>query len=206
MHWTTPTTRRPSSRPFRRSGRLTSLRHWTTTLPGLPPTIAAMQRVVAVVPDPSAAGDVSSRASWSGKDKGRLSMQRIYLIALTVLMLSLPIPALAQSATPAASSPSAARGRLRRPRRIGGRSLYLECRGTGGPTVVLVAGYRASARYWRDDLLQAGRPAEDGPARGGRDHPRLRLRLPGDLSRASARTTSSAAAIPSLSPVPPRRW
>jgi pimeloyl-ACP methyl ester carboxylesterase len=35
----------------------------------------------------------------------------------------------------------------------GGRHLYLECRGTGSPTVVLEAGYRASARYWTDDLL-----------------------------------------------------
>src|SRR6266545_4323090 len=30
----------------------------------------------------------------------------------------------------------------------GGRRLYLECRGSGGPTVVLEAGYRSSARYW----------------------------------------------------------
>ena len=41
---------------------------------------------------------------------------------------------------------------------IGGRSLYLECRGSGSPTVVLVAGYRASGRYWTDDLLQPDAP------------------------------------------------
>ena len=53
------------------------------------------------------------------------------VIALTVLMLSLPIPAMAQDATPAASSPSAASGDFAGLIDIGGRSLYLECRGTG---------------------------------------------------------------------------
>src|SRR5262245_29054056 len=40
----------------------------------------------------------------------------------------------------------------------GGRRIYLECRGTGRPTVVLEAGYRGSARFWSDDLRQAGAP------------------------------------------------
>lgn len=40
----------------------------------------------------------------------------------------------------------------------GGRQLYLECRGQGSPTVVLEAGYRSSARYWSDDLLQPATP------------------------------------------------
>ena len=70
-------------------------------------------------------------------------MRRIPVIALIVMTLSLPIPALAQSATPAASSPSAASGDFSGLVDIGGRSLYLECHGTGSPTVVLVAGYRA---------------------------------------------------------------
>jgi pimeloyl-ACP methyl ester carboxylesterase len=34
----------------------------------------------------------------------------------------------------------------------GGRRIYLECRGAGGPTVVLEAGYRASARIWSEDF------------------------------------------------------
>lgn len=34
----------------------------------------------------------------------------------------------------------------------GGRRIHLECRGTGSPTVVLEAGYRASARFWSEDL------------------------------------------------------
>jgi pimeloyl-ACP methyl ester carboxylesterase len=41
---------------------------------------------------------------------------------------------------------------------IGGRRIYLECHGTGSPTVVLVAGYRASGRYWTDDLLRPDEP------------------------------------------------
>lgn len=35
---------------------------------------------------------------------------------------------------------------------IGGRRLYLECRGSGSPTVVLEAGYRSPATVWSDDL------------------------------------------------------
>jgi pimeloyl-ACP methyl ester carboxylesterase len=43
---------------------------------------------------------------------------------------------------------------------IGGRSLYLECRGAGSPTVVLEAGYRSPATVWTDDLLQPESPRE----------------------------------------------
>jgi pimeloyl-ACP methyl ester carboxylesterase len=87
-------------------------------------------------------------------------MRRIPVIALIVMTLSLPIPALAQSATPAASSPSAASGDFSGLVDIGGRSLYLECHGTGSPTVILVSGYRASGRFWSDDLLQPDDPRQ----------------------------------------------
>ncbi len=43
---------------------------------------------------------------------------------------------------------------------IGGRSLYLECRGAGGPTVILEAGYRSPATVWTDDLLQPESPRQ----------------------------------------------
>ena len=66
--------------------------------------------------------------------------------------------ATAQSATPAAASPSAASGDFAGLVDIGGRSLYLECHGTGSPTVVLVAGGSSSARYWTDDLLHPDAP------------------------------------------------
>jgi pimeloyl-ACP methyl ester carboxylesterase len=87
-------------------------------------------------------------------------MHRIPVIALIVLTLALPIPALAQSATPAASSPSAASGDFSGLVDIGGRSLYLECHGAGSPTVILVSGYRASGRFWSDDLLQPDDPRQ----------------------------------------------
>jgi pimeloyl-ACP methyl ester carboxylesterase len=41
---------------------------------------------------------------------------------------------------------------------IGGRSLYLECKGTGSPTVLLEAGYRSPATVWTDDLVQPEMP------------------------------------------------
>ena len=63
--------------------------------------------------------------------------------------------------TPRAASPaaSAAQGDFAGFVDIGaGRRLYLECRGTGSPVVVLEAGYRSSARIWSEDLHQAGAP------------------------------------------------
>src|SRR5262245_33014759 len=81
------------------------------------------------------------------------------VIVLIVLMLALPITALAQSATPAAS-PVLASGDFAGLVDIGGRSLYLVCHGEGSPTVVLEAGYRASARYWTDDLLHPDDPRQ----------------------------------------------
>jgi pimeloyl-ACP methyl ester carboxylesterase len=84
-------------------------------------------------------------------------MRLIPVIVLLVL-LSLPLPALAQSATPAVVSPVPDSGDFAGLVDIGGRSLYLECRGTGSPTVILESGYRTSGRYWTDDLLQPATP------------------------------------------------
>src|SRR5215207_8557891 len=86
-------------------------------------------------------------------------MHRIPVIALIVLMLAVPISGFAQSATPSAS-PSAASGDFAGLVDIGGRNLYLECHGTGSPTVVLVSGYRDSARKWSDDLLHPDDPRQ----------------------------------------------
>ncbi len=58
-------------------------------------------------------------------------------------------------ATPAASEPT---GDFTGLIDIGGRSMYLEGHGSGEPTVVLVTGYRASSRYWTDDLLHPDAP------------------------------------------------
>jgi pimeloyl-ACP methyl ester carboxylesterase len=41
---------------------------------------------------------------------------------------------------------------------IGGRRLYLECRGTGSPTVILESGYGGGGDGWSQDLLEAETP------------------------------------------------
>jgi pimeloyl-ACP methyl ester carboxylesterase len=71
---------------------------------------------------------------------------------------ALPRGGAAQEVTGAAASPPAVSGDFAGLVDIGGRSVYLECRGTGSPTVVLVAGYRSSARIWSEDLLQPDAP------------------------------------------------
>jgi pimeloyl-ACP methyl ester carboxylesterase len=87
-----------------------------------------------------------------------------FVVAITfVLVCPFPIgPApdasAAQVATPAVGEPTTASGDFAGLVDIGGRALYLECHGTGSPTVVLEAGYRASARYWSDDLLHPEAP------------------------------------------------
>ncbi|MDQ3411888.1 MAG: alpha/beta hydrolase, partial [Chloroflexota bacterium] len=65
---------------------------------------------------------------------------------------------LAQHATPAVAPPVRDSGDFAGLVDKGGRNLYLECRCTGSPTVVLVAGGRSSARYWSDDLLHPDAP------------------------------------------------
>ena len=84
-------------------------------------------------------------------------MRPIPVLGLLALLLGLPVPVVAQSATPAAASPAAASGDFAGLVDIGGgRRLYLECRGEGGPTVVLEAGYRNNAEVWDTVALPAG--------------------------------------------------
>jgi pimeloyl-ACP methyl ester carboxylesterase len=82
--------------------------------------------------------------------------------ALPVLALALALLALSGGSVRAGvvqAPASAASGDFARLVDIGGgRQLYLECRGSGNPTVILEAGYRASARYWTDDLLHPEAP------------------------------------------------
>ena len=76
-------------------------------------------------------------------------MQWPLVIALFTLLLGVPIPAVAQSATPAAASPTAASGDFAGLVDIGGgREMYLECRGEGSPTVILEAGAGNNADTW----------------------------------------------------------
>jgi pimeloyl-ACP methyl ester carboxylesterase len=76
-----------------------------------------------------------------------------------IVLLGAPTLARTQSATPSASSPVAAVGDYSGLVDIGGgRRLYLECAGQGGPTVVLEAGFRTRADLWSDDLIQPEAP------------------------------------------------
>jgi pimeloyl-ACP methyl ester carboxylesterase len=60
------------------------------------------------------------------------------------------------------NAPSAARGDFARRIKIrGGRKLYLECRGSGRPTVVLESGLGNAADVWGGAFLAANDPASD---------------------------------------------
>jgi pimeloyl-ACP methyl ester carboxylesterase len=78
------------------------------------------------------------------------------LLALLVLAVGLLLSSASMAQTGMVQAPaSAATGYFSGLVDIGdGRQLYRECQGTGRPTVLLEAGYRASARYWTDDLLR----------------------------------------------------
>src|SRR5580765_1483266 len=78
------------------------------------------------------------------------------VLVLIVLTLALPIQVMAQSATPAAPSPSGASGDFAGLVDIGGgRHIYLECRGTGSPTVILESGYGNNADVWDTIALES---------------------------------------------------
>jgi pimeloyl-ACP methyl ester carboxylesterase len=66
----------------------------------------------------------------------------------------------AQSATPAGAPVAARSGDVAGSGDNGGRKIFLEGHGAGSPTVVLVSGYRASGRYWTDDLLHPEAPRQ----------------------------------------------
>jgi pimeloyl-ACP methyl ester carboxylesterase len=85
--------------------------------------------------------------------------RRIPLLVLALgILLGTAAPAGAQQATP---SVSAASGDFAGRVDIGGRSLYLECQGSGSPTVVLEAGAANDADTWDTQGLD---PGVDGPA------------------------------------------
>jgi pimeloyl-ACP methyl ester carboxylesterase len=84
----------------------------------------------------------------------------LFLVVTLVLPLTLVLPAAAQDATPAANgdgAASAATGEFAGLVDIGGRSLYLECTGTGSPTIILEAGNDEGVDGWtlRGDLAAA---------------------------------------------------
>ena len=83
-------------------------------------------------------------------------MTRTSVVALCVMaMLFAVAPAATAETTP---DPTGAQGDFAGLVDIGGRKMYLECSGQGSPTVVLVAGFGSSARYWTDDLRAENPP------------------------------------------------
>jgi D-alanyl-D-alanine carboxypeptidase len=78
----------------------------------------------------------------------------IFMLALGLVVATASTASAQQVQLPASAASGDFAGRVD----IGGRSLYLECRGSGSPTVVLMSGYRTSGRYWTDDLLHPDAP------------------------------------------------
>lgn len=84
-------------------------------------------------------------------------MPRFALLALVLLgfvAAASGAPTAARQTTPVAGASGAADDFAGLVDIGGGRRLWLECRGSGGPTVILEAGYRSPASVWTDDLLQ----------------------------------------------------
>lgn len=65
-----------------------------------------------------------------------MGMRRL-LLGLALLAVGFPAPARSQASGDFAGSVD-----------IGGRKIHLECRGAGGPAVILVSGYRSDAEVW----------------------------------------------------------
>ena len=85
---------------------------------------------------------------------GGAAVMRPAALAVAALLFAVPLGVL-RAASPVAD---AAQGDFAGLVDIGGgRRLYLECRGTGSPVVVLEAGYRSSARIWNEDY-KSGAP------------------------------------------------
>ena len=80
------------------------------------------------------------------------------LTLLLILMLPAPSAGLAQEASPVAS-PADGSGNIAGLFDVGGgRRLYFECTGSGGPTVILEAGYRSPIDVWTTDLVSPAAP------------------------------------------------
>jgi pimeloyl-ACP methyl ester carboxylesterase len=82
---------------------------------------------------------------------------RLVTVVLLILLAGAPSMVTAQAASPVAPA-AAAEGHFAGLVDTGGRSLYLECRGSGSPTVIFEAGFRSRADYWTDDLIQPDAP------------------------------------------------
>ncbi len=79
----------------------------------------------------------------------------IVVVVIATALLSVQPPILAR----ATGTPAARTGDFAGFIDIGdGRHIYLECQGSGSPTVMLEAGFRTRADVWTDDLVQPDAP------------------------------------------------
>jgi pimeloyl-ACP methyl ester carboxylesterase len=83
-------------------------------------------------------------------------MRLITLIGLLAALLGISSPVIAQSATPVAAVDPASGDFAGLVDIGGGRRLWLECRGQGGPTVILESGYPNTADVWDTLALAPG--------------------------------------------------
>ena len=116
---------------------------------------------------------------------------------LLLLPLLAPRSASAEPGTPAAGSPVAAAGDFAGLVEInGGRRLWLECRGTGGPTVVLEAGAGNDADSWDTVGLSPGQTREAVLPAVARFARVCAYHRPGTVGEANQRSRSDPAPMP----------
>ena len=132
---------------------------WPFAAISLHPDIKALWKAAAVGNSPgswtSRAGEIMLASPWRPTGLQCTSCRRSWsspLVALAIVSAWSPGESFAQqttSASPDLSTANPTREDFARQIDIGGgRKMYLECRGTGSPTVVLVAGLKGSAEDW----------------------------------------------------------
>ena len=103
---------------------------------------------------------MKSVTDWSLSRRRLLTSSGAALAAGALSAAGVPIPASAQSATPVPVAEATPEADVSGLVSIGDRSLYLTCAGSGGPTVVLVTGYRDTSDIWSIDQINPTDPRE----------------------------------------------
>jgi D-alanyl-D-alanine carboxypeptidase len=148
---------------------------------------------------PEANATVVVLANKSGLFGGGAADPIFFDIARLLFPERFPQPAAtARAESPAPPALLAARGDFGGLVDIGGRQLYLECQGTGSPTIVLEAGSGNRADIWERGSAPTRGQQADGLSHRGRLHPRLRLRPPGDDRAGQSRPEPLRAGRPIL--------
>lgn len=85
-------------------------------------------------------------------------MRSIARLVLAIALALPLVPVTAAAGATTATSPGSTLGEFAGLVDIGGRRMYLECRGQGGPTVILVSGYGNHAGVWSIDSPEVPQP------------------------------------------------